>query len=148
MEIRADLPKTKIVIILSGSFLLGIVLIALFNLSSELSLQDAEKRVKLILAREVTLSYLDPETHKMPKSMDADEGRHLGEELKGIREIKFSSLKIRKLIPGYILMPHRPTHIVRVELRSGDYQYPPRYFWLSWAGIDREISRIAWYFSL
>jgi hypothetical protein len=148
METRTDLPKTKIIVILSGSFLLGIIIIALFNLSSKLPVQDAEKRIKLILARQVTQLYLDPGTHKMPGNMDAETGKRYGEELKSIRELKFSSIKVRKLIPDYILMPHRPTHIVQAELLTEGYQHPPRYFWLSWSGIDREISRVAWYFSL
>jgi hypothetical protein len=133
---------------LSGTILCGIIVLSLLNLSSRLSIDEAEERVRLLLSKEIAQGYVGVQKMQEEKNLSAEMGMQLGEALTQIKEIEFASIEINKLIPDILLRPHRPTHIVRVELRTRDYQYPPRYFWLSWTHIDRETSKYAWYFSL
>ena len=140
--------RSRVFILLSGSVVLGVVVSILFNLSSTLPREEAEQRVRGLLAREITQKYMSVVTRNQGALPDADSARQLEKELRRIRELEFVSVDVGKLVPSILLRPHMPTHVVRVVLRDKDRQYPPRYFWLPWAYVGHETSRYAWFFSL
>ncbi len=140
--------KAKLFVMFSSSILLGGVFVILFNVSTSLSRDEAEERVRLFLSREVTQRYMAALKDKRVSKSDVDIGRQLKEELSQINTFEFMSVDVGRLIPDILLRPHRPTHIVRVVLRNQHQQFPPRYFWLPWADIDSETSQLAWLFSI
>ena len=125
----------------SAGFLLAVAALAYFNASATLSREEAEARIRLLLQREI-LQQLRPSG-----AMTREKGEALGRALAGVKAIEFTSLDTGKLLPDYLLRPHRPTHIVRAEMRAPGRPAAVRYFWLPWAGIDSETGRIAWAFA-
>jgi hypothetical protein len=145
--IRFGHRRARFSILLSGSLLFGVALLVLLNLSTTLSNEEAETRVRTLLSREVTQRYMPLVMNRKGNEPDVDSARQMAKELRRIRNLKFVSVDVGRLIPDFLLRPHRPTHIVRVVVRDGDRQYTPRYFRLPWDGIDGDSSRIAWFFS-
>ena len=133
---------------LSGSLLLGVALLVLLNLSTTMSSQEAETRVRTFLARQVTQKYMPLVMNRQGKQPDVDSARQMEKDLRRIKDLKFVSIDVGRVIPDFLLRPHRPTHIARVVLRDGDGQHALRYFRLPWGGIDTESSRAAWFFSI
>jgi len=148
MKVRLSFRKKLIIIALSGTAILGIVLITLFNVSSTLTLDQAEKRVRVYLTREMSEKLIRV-NNEFPSGFEKEKKLgELAEELKRINAIKITSIEVRKLIPDILIRPHRPTHIVRVEMHTDTKTFPSRYFWLSWTNIDTETTETAWYLSL
>ena len=148
IKISLNLRKTKILITLSGGVLLGCAVLILLNLSTSLSKEDAEQRVRLLLSTKVTQRYMAALKDRNKDGFDVETAAQMKEELTLINNLKFVSVDVKRLIPDILLMPDRPAHVVRVVLQNRNQQYPPRYFWLPWADIDRETSKLAWFFSI
>jgi hypothetical protein len=148
MRIQADFIKSRVIVVLTGTFLCGIVILVFINKSSNLAAGEARDRIKLLLSKEITQGIAHDLRNKTESTITYEAGLHMKKSLTDIKAIEFDTITIRKLIPDFLLKPHRPTHIVRVEMRIHDIQYPPRYFWLSWSSIDRETTKYAWYFAL
>jgi hypothetical protein len=140
--------KTKILVTLSGGVLLGCVILILLNLSTSLSKEDAQKRVSLLLSKEITQRYVATMKKQDTDGFDIETATQLKEELDQINNLKFVSIDIKRLIPDILLAPHRPTHIVRIVLQNQNQQSHPRYFWLAWANVDKETSKLLWLFSI
>ena len=140
--------RRKVSIALSGSLLFGVAVLVWLNLSTPLSNAEAETRVRTFLARQITQKYMPLVMSGQGKQPDFDKARQMEKELRRIKELKFVSVDVGRLIPDYLLRPHRPTHIVRVVFRDAAGQLVPRYFSLPWDGIDAESSRAAWFFSI
>ena len=147
-RVRIGYRPPRVVILFSASAVLGVFFLIWLNLSSTLSREEAEQRVRTLLSREITQKYMSVVTRNQGTQPDADSTRQLGKELRRIRELQFVTVDVRRLVPDYLLRPHSPTHVVRVVLRDKGRQYPARYFWISWGGVDRETSKYAWYFAL
>ena len=62
--------------------------------------------------------------------------------------MKFSSVTVKRLIPDILFGIGSPCWVVRVTLPDNGQQQHSRYFWLSWDGVDREIAKVFWYFSI
>lgn len=148
IKISLNLRKTKILIALSGGVLLGCAVLILLNLSTSLSKEDAEQRVRLLLSTEVTQRCMAALKDRNKDGFDLETAARMKEELDRINNLKFVSVDVKRLIPDILLMPDRPSHIVRVVLQNQNQQAAPRYFWLPWADIDRETSKLAWFFSI
>lgn len=146
-EIRFGHRRARFRILLSGSLLFGVAVLTLLNLSSTLSNEEAEARVRTLLSREVTQKYMPLVMNRRGNQPEVDSARQMEKEIRRIRNLKFISIDVGRLVPDIVLRPHRPTHIVRVVWRDKDRQYAPRYFWLPWDGIDTETSKYAWFFS-
>lgn len=146
--IRFGNRRKTLSLALSGSLLFGVAFLVLLNLSTTLSDEEAETRVRTFLARQVTQKYMPLVMNRQGKQPNVDSARQMEKELRRIKDLKFVSIDVGRLIPDFLLRPHRPTHIVRVVLRDDDGQHPPRYFRLPWDGIDTESSRAAWFFSI
>lgn len=148
MRLKLSFRGKLIIIALSGSVMVGVVLITLFNLSSGLAVADVEKRVRVYLTKEMSQKLIQvnaayPEGYEKQSKLS-----ELAEELKKINAIEITSIEVRKLIPDILIRPDRPTHIARVVMRTDTEKFPPRYFWLPWSNIDSETTETAWYFSL
>ena len=146
--IRFGSLRSRFSIVLSGSLLLGVALLVLLNLSTTMSSQEAETRVRTFLARQVTQKYMPLVMNRQGKQPDVDSARQMEKDLRRIKDLKFVSIDVGRVIPDFLLRPHRPTHIARVVLRDGDGQHALRYFRLPWGGIGTESSRAAWFFSI
>ena len=147
MKIRLSFRNKLILITLSVTVLLAVTLTTLFNMSAQLSREEAEKRIRVYLTKEMSQKLIQvnaefPEGRE--KQMKLGE---LAEQLKEVNAVDITSIEVKKLLPDIFIQPHRPTHIVRVELRTAGKQHPPRYFWLPWSNIDSETSEAAWYFA-
>ena len=146
--IRFGVGRGRFSIVLSGTLLLGVAVLVRMNLSTTLSDEEAETRVRNFLSREVAQKYM-PLVMKGPgRQPDVEAARQMERELRWVKGVKFVSVDVARLLPDFVLRPHRPTHIVRVVLRDQGRQQAPRYFWLPWGGVDTETSRAAWYFAL
>lgn len=132
---------------LSGTVLLGALIVSLFNLSAKLSVEDAEKRIRVYLTKEMS-QHLIKVNSEFPEGREKQEKlSELAEELKNINAVDIVSIQVKKLFPDIFIRPHRPTYIARVEMRTANREFPPRYFWLPYSNIDTETTELAWYFS-
>ncbi|MDX1428687.1 MAG: hypothetical protein R3282_00305 [Rhodothermales bacterium] len=113
-----------------------------------MSEEEAEARVRAVLAKQVTRSYMSAVMEKNLNQVDAAGARRLKKELARISDLELVSIDVRRPIPDYLLRPHMPAHVVRVVMRDDSRQYAPRYFWLPWADVDSETSKYAWMFSI
>ena len=146
--IRFGNRRATVSIALSGTVLLGVAVLVWMNLSTPLSDAEAETRVRTFLSREVTRQYMRLVMKGPGRQPDVEAARQMEKQLRWVKGVKFVSVDVARLLPDFVLRPHRPTHIVRVVLRDQERQHAPRYFWLPWGGVDTETSRAAWYFAL
>ena len=146
--IRLKSRKIKILVTLSSGLLLACVVLILLNLSTSLSKEDAQKRVRLLLSTKVTQHYMATLKKQDKDEFDIATATQMKEELDRINNLKFVSVDVKRLIPDIVLAPHKPTHIVRVVLQNQNQQSPPRYFWLPYAYKDKETSKLFWLFSI
>jgi len=65
-----------------------------------------------------------------------------------IDRLKFSSIRVNRLIPDILLLDPAPHFVVRVVVQNDEGGSRTRYFSLSTAGIDRETSYTVWFFSI
>jgi hypothetical protein len=134
--------RSRVVISVSGGFLLALAALVFLNASATLSREDAQARIRQVLQREVLQRQA-----LSAGGMTAEKAEALARALAAVKSIEISSLETGKLAPDYVLRPHRPTHIVRAEMRGPGGPARVRYFWLPWDGIDRETGATAWHFS-
>ena len=146
--IRFGGQRARFSVALSGTLLLGIAVLVWINLSTTLPTEEAEKRVRAFLSRQVAQQHMPLVMGGPGKPPDLENARQMEMKLRWIRDLQFVSTDVAKLLPDFVLRPHTPTYIVRVVMRDRERQHAPRYFWLPWSGIDSETSQIAWYFSL
>ncbi len=140
ISIRFGHRNAKFLIVLSSSLLFGVVFLILLNLSTPLSKEEAEVRVRAFLSREITQHYMSVLMNEQVNQPDVDIGWQLEKELGRINDLEFVSIDVRRLISDIQLRPHIPTHVVQVILRDQNQQYPPRYFWMPWGDVDSETS--------
>lgn len=148
VTIRLNLSKTKIIVTLSSGIILGCILLIFLNLSTSLSREDAEKRVRMLLSKEITQRYMATLKDEHKDGFDIDTATQLKEELDRINNFKFVSVDVRRLIPDIVFNPLRPDHVVRIVIQNQKQQCPPRYFLLPWADIDSETSKFLWIMSI
>ena len=76
-EIRFGHRRRSLFILLSGGLLFGVAFSILLNLSTTLSKEEAEKRVRAVLSREITQTYVSVVKNKQVGRSDADSNRQL-----------------------------------------------------------------------
>lgn len=136
-----------IIIVLSGTVITGALLLTLFNMSEDLPVHQAEKRVRVYLTKEMSEKLIQVNNNYPSRYEKEKKLANLAEELKKINAIKITSIEVKKLLPDIFIRPHRPAYIVRVEMHTDTKKFPPRYFWLPWTNIDTETTETVWYFS-
>ena len=143
MHIQFDTRNRRWSISLSAAFFLALALLVYFNASSTLSREDAEARIRLVLQRHAV------QQQALPKgAMTREKAEALAQALARVKSTQLRKLEMGKLLPDYLLRPHRPTHIVRVEVLEPGRAPAIRYFSLPWDGIDGETGAGLWHFSL
>ena len=148
MKLIIYLKKLRVVILLSVTAMVAVTLGSLFNMSSDLSVEDAERRIRVYLTREMSEQLIKVNNEHPASSIKERLLSNLAEDLKKINAIEIRSIEVRKLIPDIFTKPHEPTFIARVEMQTVNRRFPPRYFWLPWSNIDSETNETAWYFAL
>ena len=147
MKISFNFKSLRAVIVLGSMVLAAIVIAYLFHVSPGLSVKDAEKRVRVYLTKEMSQKLIKVNA-EYPASAEKERIlSELAEELKKVNTVEITAIEVKKLLPDIFIRPHRPTHIVRVEIRTDLQEYPPRYFWLPWSNVDSETSEAVWYFA-
>lgn len=147
MKIRLSFRNKLIFITLSVTVLLAVALTTLFNMSAQLSREEAEKRIRVYLTKEMSQKLIQVNAEFPEGREKQTKLGELAEQLKEVNAVDITSMEVKKLLPDIFIRPHQPTHIVRVEMRTEGKQYPPRYFWLPWSNIDSETTEAAWYFA-
>lgn len=129
------------VLVLSSLFVLS------FMLMNVLEPDDPEHRVRMILMREVSQHHMEELSQTGMKVPDEKMANRWLEEINQTKNLDFVSLSLKNPILD-IFTPDSPTFVVRAVIRDNQQQENVRFFWLSWAGVDREISKTAWLFSI
>jgi len=144
MNGRSSGPRgPRFAISVSGGFVLVLAALVYFNATATLSHEDAEARIRIVLERQVL------QRHALSQGeMKRDKAEALARELARVKATKLRTLGMAKLLPDYLLRPHRPTHVARVEVLEPGRAPAIRYFSLPWDGIDGETGAGFWTFSL
>ena len=132
---------------ISAIIFLGLLIALCFVLMNALEPQNIEDRVRLILSREITQKQMQALKNNGLKIPDEEMAIRWRDEFTRINNLEFLSVSVKNPILD-IFSPDQPTFVVQAIIRDPSNHVTTRYFWLSWAGIDREISKIAWYFSI
>lgn len=148
MRLLIFFKNTRAVLVITGTLLFGTIILIFFNMCSRLTTEEAKERIVLVLSKKIPQSIINNFENKNGNTITYETSQNIKESLIEIKAIEFDSVKIRKLLPDYLLKPHRPTYIVWAEMHNENQKYPSRYFWLSWPNIDRETTKNAWYFSM
>ena len=133
---------------LPGIFLLTVVLILLYVLTPSLGIEDAQKRVRLYLQRELSQEHsamLKKQGIRLP---EYDMAEQWTKEINRINNLKFVSVAMKRPLPDILFGFESPAYVVQVIFLDENQQHNLRYFWLSWDGIDRETSKLIWFFSV
>jgi len=140
MSERSRGPRGRVALAVSGGFVLAVAALVYFNASSALSRESAEARIRLVLEREVLQRHMGS-----PGAMTPEKAEALAQALARVKATKLRALEMGKLLPDYLLRPHRPTHVARVEVLEPGRAPVTRYFSLPWDGIDGESGAAAWH---
>ena len=118
----------------------------LYFLMPSLSPDAAQTRVHLYLLRTISQEQREMLRERDVSLPDTDLALQWKEAVDRIKNLRFVSVKVKRPLPE-LLNPLSPDSVVRVVLVGPNEPPRIRYFWLSWAGIDRECSKLAWTFS-
>lgn len=144
MNGRSSGPRgPRFAISVSGGFVLVLAALVYFNTAATLPREDAEARVRLVLERQVLQRHALSQGAMTPEKAEA-----LARALARVKATQLRALEMGKLAPDYLLRPHRPTHVVRVEVLEPGVAPAVRYFSLPWDGIDGETGAGFWAFAL
>jgi len=150
MKIRIFSKRYNVMlyVALPGIFLLTVVLILLYVLTPSLGIEDAQKRVRLYLQRELSQEHsamLKKQGIRLP---EYDMAEQWTKEINRINNLKFVSVAMKRPLPDILFGFESPAYVVQVIFLDENQQHNLRYFWLSWDGIDRETSKLIWFFSV
>jgi len=149
MKVYTFRPRHRFIITFTGLFALVLIaaLIVLPFLTSSMSHENAEKRVRRCILRELSQQHMAMLQERGLGLPDAAMAAQWKDEIDRAHNLTFVSIKLRRPIPD-VLNPFCPTFVVKAVFQDDASRTIPRYFWLSWDGIDRETAKIVWYFSL
>ena len=133
---------------LPGIFLLTAVLLLLYVLTPSLGIEDAKNRVRLCLQRELSQEHSTMLKKQGIKVPDYDMAEQWKKEINRINNLKFVAVTMKRPLPDILFSFESPTYVVEVTVIDENQQHNLRYFWLSWDGIDRETSKLIWFFSV
>lgn len=150
MTVKINKSSNNIIITFFGIpavIFLILLLVFAFRLMAALEPDDPEHRVRMILMREISQHHMEELKCSGKKIPDEEMAIQWQEEINRTKNLQFISLSLKNPILD-IFTPDTPTFVVQVVIFDEEQQERTRYFWLSWAGVDREISKIAWNFSI
>ena len=136
----------KIVVIISGAVFFIVLLFLLSLTVSSLGEEDAQRRVRLCMQREIALRHQEMLREQSVKLPDRETALQWQKEMQRVDTLHFESILVKRPVIDIILSPLSPTYVVRVVFKEEEQVGESRYFWLSWSGIDRETSRTIWLF--
>jgi len=141
-------PIRLVYVGIPGILFLAGVFVLFYVLAPSLSIRDAENRVRLCLQRELSQRHADLLKQTGKRLPDSETAAQWAREIRRVRGLSFHSIGIRRPFPDVFLGFDTPAWVVRVVFLEGDRKQEPRYFWLSWDGIDGETSKWVWYVSV
>ena len=127
--------------------LFGGLFLLLVNMVTSMDPEVAEKRVRQCIQRELSQRHMKMLKEKGLAVPDSDLALRWEDEIKQSNNVSFVSVKVKRPFLD-ILISETPTYVVQVVIDGENQKGSTRYFWLSWDGIDREISRVAWLVSI
>ncbi len=143
-------PDHRVVVVVSvcGIGLLAGAVFLLLSLRASLNPEQAERRVRLCISRDISQRHLADLKEQDTTVPDLETATRWKQEFDRVNNLRFVSVTVRRPIPDMLLDPLSPDFVVRAVLSDEDHQHNPRYFWLSWGGIDREVSKFWWVVSM
>ena len=127
MKILRSVGNRLFIISLSGALATGAVLATLFNMSVDLPADQAEKRVRVYLTKQIS-GLLIQVNNEYPSGYEKEKKlADLAEQLKKINAIIITSIEVKKLLPDVFIRPHNPAYIVRVEMHTESKSFPARF---------------------
>ena len=151
MRIRINSPRHRriIIFIAMPSAILPVAIFFILNVVAlSMSPEDAEKRIRLLLQRELSQQHLAVLKQKGARLPDVETAKQWQKEIGRINSLEFVSVEVNIILPDLLLAPFMPTYVVKAVIRDGKRPAGTRYFWLSWSRTDRETSKVVWFFSL
>ena len=127
----------------SVTMLFGVLFLLLVNLVTSMNPEVVEKRVRQCIQRELSQRHMKELKEQGLAVPDVDMALQWEDEIKQSKNLSFVSVKVKRPFLD-ILLSETPTYVVQVVIDGENQQDSTRYFWISWDGIDREISRLAW----
>ena len=137
----------KIVVVISGTVFLIVLLFSLSLTVSSLGEEDVQRRVRLCMQREIALGHQEMLREQGVKLPNRETALQWQKEMQRVNALSFESILVKRPFLDIFLSPLSPTYVVRVVFEEGEQTGVPRYFWLSWSGMDRESSHAIWIFS-
>ena len=132
---------------ISATMLFGALFLLLVNLVTSMNPEMVEKKVRQCIQRELSQRHMKMLKEKGLTVPDIDMALRWEDEIKQSNNLSFVSIKVKRPFLD-ILISETPTYVVQVVIDGENQQDSTRYFWISWDGIDREISRFAWLVSI
>ncbi|MFC1580151.1 hypothetical protein ACFL4N_04500 [Thermodesulfobacteriota bacterium] len=133
---------------MAAVFLAAAIIILPYFLEPAPGREEADKRIRLLLKREFfhhEMAMLKGQGRRLP---DHDRARQWKEKIGRINRTRFLSIRVKRLIPDILLLDPTPHFAVRVVVQENGRDPDTRYFLLSTAGMDRETTYVAWFFSI
>ena len=150
MQIRFFLKRRSVIMYagLPGIILITCVVALLYLITPSLSISDAKSRVLVCMKRDVSRKHFTALEQQGIGVPDYDTAIRWKEDISRINSLKILSCRIKRPIPDIFLGFDSPVDVVEVVFCDNGRELEPRYFWISWDGIDREASKMMWYFSM
>lgn len=130
---------------LSGGLLFLLMFAGFYFWTPRLNPQEAQKRVRACLLREVSQRHMNELKSHALDVPDLVMATRWKTEMDDIHSLEFVRVEIKRLIPDILLSPDAPSYVVQAVFVGEE---EPRTFIISWDGVDREASSAVWMFCL
>jgi hypothetical protein len=121
------------------------VCVLLRALGGSPSPREAEERLRLVLAREVSQAHLAEMRESGASLPDERMAARWQADFEVIERIEVLDIEVRRPLPD--TFSPRPAFVVKASLREATGE-KTRYFWLSRHGFDHEAAALLWRFAL
>jgi hypothetical protein len=130
----------------AGAALLVIGALALLRaLGGAPSAQEAETRLRLVLAREVSQAHMEELKASGATLPDEPTATRWQADLEAIERAEVRDIEVRRPLPD--AFSARPAFVIRAVVKPPAAEPRTRYFWLGRHGFDHEASVAAWHFA-
>lgn len=115
--IKSHHPRRIIVLGVSGTALFGCLLLLLLYLTTSMSPEEAKKRVRLCILRDISQRHMTVLKEKGLRVPDLEMARQWKEEIDRANHLVFVAVKVKRPFLDILLGAETPTHLARVVFR-------------------------------
>ena len=141
--IKSGKRKLLVIIGIPGALLVTGVFLLLQLTTPNLTVEEAQKRVRLYLQRVASQRHMQTLKENNLKLPTDEMAKQWKQEIDRINSIEFAETKVKRPIPDILFEQATPAYVVKVVYSDNSTHY----FWISFEGIDREISKFMWLIS-